>query len=299
MRLLRLDLTRYGAFTDQSLRLREDARLHVLYGRNEAGKSTALSAITDLLFGFENRTAFDFHHAASDLRVGARIRARDGAELAFRRRKGRRDTVLDAKEKPLSDDALAPFLQGLTRDVFIRAFGLSTRTLREGAHEMLRVEGETGATLFAAASGLRESGELRLALNTEADDIFAPRASKARRFYQAFERYDAARRAMRDSELRVGEWKELNERIEALRSRLEEIERQRAEKAGEHLHGLREFLGELLLFLVAPSVGQGAELPLQNANEVLHFLVEVLQPLGKAPQVGRIDDCPRHGRTSR
>ena len=108
------------------MRLREGARLHVLYGRNEAGKSTALSAITDLLFGFENRTAFDFLHAASDLRVGAHIRARDGTELAFRRRKGRRDTLLDAKEKPLGDDALAPFLQGLTRDVFIRAFGLST-----------------------------------------------------------------------------------------------------------------------------------------------------------------------------
>ena len=261
MRLLDLDLERYGTFTDQALRFREGARLHVLYGRNEAGKSTALSAITDLLFGFENRTAFDFHHAASDLRVGARIRARDGAELAFRRRKGRRDTVLDAKEKPLSDDALAPFLQGLTRDVFIRAFGLSTRTLREGAHEMLRVEGETGATLFAAASGLRESGELRLALNTEADEIFAPRASKARRFYQAFERYDAARRAMRDSELRVGEWKELNERIEALRSRLEEIERQRAEKAGEQakLQRLKRLAPLALLFEQAAAALDEAE----------------------------------------
>ena len=233
MRLLRLDLTRYGAFTDQSLRLREDARLHVLYGRNEAGKSTALSAITDLLFGFENRTAFDFLHAASDLRVGAHIRARDGAELAFRRRKGRRDTLLDAKEKPLGDDALAPFLQGLTRDVFIRAFGLSTVTLREGAHEMLRVEGETGATLFAAASGLRESGELRLALNTEAEEIFAPRASKTRRFYQALERHDAARRAMRESELRVGDWKELNARIEALRLELAAIDRRRGETMAE------------------------------------------------------------------
>ena len=88
---------------------------------------------------------------------------------------------------------------------------------------------EIGATLFAAASGLREPGELRRALNTEADEIFAPRASKTRRFYQALERYDAARRAMRESELRVGDWKELNERIEALRSELGEIDRRRGE----------------------------------------------------------------------
>ncbi|MBV9973918.1 MAG: AAA family ATPase, partial [Hyphomicrobiales bacterium] len=233
MRLVDLDLARYGAFTDQALRFREDARLHVLYGRNEAGKSTALSAITDLLFGFEHRTAFDFLHPASDLRIGARILGRDGKTLAFRRRKGRRDTLLDANDKPLPDDALAIFLQGLTRDVFVRAFGLSTRTLREGAHEMLRAEGEIGATLFAAASGLRQPGELRLALNAEADAIFAPRASKERRFYQALERFEYARRAMRDSELRVGDWKQLNTGIEALREELGETERKRAHMIAE------------------------------------------------------------------
>ena len=178
MRLVGLDLERYGAFTDRSIRFREDARLHVLYGRNEAGKSTALAAITDLLFGFEHRTGFDFLHAASDLRIGARILGRDGEALAFRRRKGRRGHLDRANDKALRDDALAPFLEGLTRDVFTRAFGLSTMTLRQGAQEMLRVDGEVGATLFAAASGLREPGELRSALNAEAEPIFAPRASK-------------------------------------------------------------------------------------------------------------------------
>ena len=250
MRLVELDLTRYGAFTDKVLRFREGARLHLVHGRNEAGKSTALCAITDLLFGFEHRTAFDFLHAASDLRIGARILCRDGDAFVFRRRKGRRDTLLDAKEKPLGDDVLAPFLQGLTRDVFVRAFGLSTRTLREGAHEMLRVEGEIGATLFAAASGLREPGELRLALNAEADAIFAPRASKERRFYQALERFEAARRAMRESELRVGDWKELNERIEALRGELDEIERRRAEVIAEQARVQRlKRLAPLVLLL--------------------------------------------------
>ncbi len=52
MRLLSLSLERYGAFTDRVLEFRPDARLHVVLGANEAGKSTALSAVTDLLFGF-------------------------------------------------------------------------------------------------------------------------------------------------------------------------------------------------------------------------------------------------------
>ena len=48
MRLQRLDLLRYGKFTDQSLDFGTAAEgaadLHIVYGPNETGKSTALSA---------------------------------------------------------------------------------------------------------------------------------------------------------------------------------------------------------------------------------------------------------------
>ena len=60
MRLNRLDLTRYGKFTDRSLDFGAPAPgkadLHIVYGPNEAGKSTALSAFLDLLFGIEPRS---------------------------------------------------------------------------------------------------------------------------------------------------------------------------------------------------------------------------------------------------
>ncbi|MGZ4684056.1 MAG: AAA family ATPase, partial [Acidimicrobiales bacterium] len=38
--------------------------------------------------------------------------------------------------------------------MFTRAFGLNSETLREGGAAMLESEGEMGAALFAAASGL-------------------------------------------------------------------------------------------------------------------------------------------------
>ena len=66
MRLIRLDLTRYGKFTDHSLAFGDrpsgSPDLHVVYGPNEAGKSTALSALLDLLFGIEPRSRYDFLH---------------------------------------------------------------------------------------------------------------------------------------------------------------------------------------------------------------------------------------------
>ena len=55
MRLARLDLVRYGKFTGRTLDFgaapagRPD--LHIVYGPNEAGKSTVFSAFLDLLFG--------------------------------------------------------------------------------------------------------------------------------------------------------------------------------------------------------------------------------------------------------
>ena len=55
MRLYRFDLTRYGKFTDYSVDFGERVPgvpdLHVIYGPNEAGKSTLFSAWLDFLYG--------------------------------------------------------------------------------------------------------------------------------------------------------------------------------------------------------------------------------------------------------
>jgi uncharacterized protein YhaN len=98
MRFNRLDILRYGALTDRRLDFRPGAKLHVVYGPNEAGKSSALSAISDLLFGFPDRAAYSFLHDPATLRVGAELENRDGRTLSFRRRRGRKSTLLGSEE---------------------------------------------------------------------------------------------------------------------------------------------------------------------------------------------------------
>ncbi|MDE1159053.1 MAG: AAA family ATPase [Neorhizobium sp.] len=210
MRFDRLDILRYGALTDRSLSFRPDTRLHIIYGPNEAGKSSALKAISDLLFGFPERSDYTFLHDAGALRVGARIIG-GGSTLDFRRRKGRKNTLLAATdaEEPLADDALSPFLGTLSRDVFERAFGLDSGSLRSGGETMLKSGGEIGGLLFAAASGLTGLSKLKKEIDTEADGIYAPRRSKDRLFYQILDAHDEARREERDSELKSGDWKKL------------------------------------------------------------------------------------------
>ncbi|MDR3471910.1 MAG: AAA family ATPase [Devosia sp.] len=231
MRIVRLELLRFGPFTDKVLTFRPEAKLHLVFGPNEAGKSSSLAAIGDLLFGFSKRKEFDFLHEATTLRVGAEIVSRSGETLSFRRRRGRKNTLLSSEgdETALQEDVLAPFLGNLGREVFSRAFGLNSETLRQGGEAMLESEGEMGAMLFAAASGLTGLAHIRRDLEQEAERIFAPRASKERRFYQALDRYNAAITAERHNELRSADWKALLGEITDIEQQIGAIKARRAE----------------------------------------------------------------------
>ncbi|MDB5642299.1 MAG: hypothetical protein JWN07_1616 [Hyphomicrobiales bacterium] len=223
MRLTRLDLLCYGAFENRSASLRPDARLHVVYGANEAGKSTTLSAVRDLFFGFPARTTQDFRFKQTDLRVGGELLSRNGASLSFVRRKGTKNTLLDVAGAPLPDDALAPFLGQMSRDIFSAAFGLDAECLRKGADELLQTRGEVGSSLMAAASGLRGLATLRKQLDDSADGIFTANKSQTRRFYQARDRFDLAKKAIGDSELRAGAWKKLADAIATNGARVDDL----------------------------------------------------------------------------
>ena len=126
MKILRFDLLAFGPFTGVSTILAEGSQgLHVIYGPNEAGKSSALRALTDLFFGIPERTADDFVHPKPKLRLGARIRRSDGAELAFLRHKARKVTLTEADGvTPLSPVELDRYLGGVDEERFRRQFGI-------------------------------------------------------------------------------------------------------------------------------------------------------------------------------
>jgi chromosome segregation protein len=198
MRLCELDLLRYGHLSDVTLSFPAHVRLHVVHGVNEAGKSTALAAITDALFGFGHRTDFDFLHGGQNLRIGFTLSARDGAVGSFLRRKGRRDTLRDANDQAVPDDALRRFLGGASRDRFERGFGLDGTRLREGGRELLRLGGEVGESLLAGA-GLLNLRTALARLDDEAKSLFGDGRGR-RRLSDAV---DAWRRAHRESEERA------------------------------------------------------------------------------------------------
>src|ERR1039458_2093920 len=80
MRIDRLDLVAFGNFTDVVLDL-SAAGLQILYGPNEAGKTMARAAVSNLLYDFDLRTTYAFIHPMSKLQIGARLRAEDASTL--------------------------------------------------------------------------------------------------------------------------------------------------------------------------------------------------------------------------
>jgi len=157
MRLERLDLTRYGRFTDRSLSFRPPAPggpdLHILYGPNEAGKSTLFAAWLDLLFGIGARTRYDFLHPGPTLQIGAALSHQSGT-LEVRRLKRNSASLTDAHGAALPEVTLQAALGGLSRDGYSAMFSLDDETLVRGGESILSSRGDLGQMLFSASAGL-------------------------------------------------------------------------------------------------------------------------------------------------
>ena len=237
MRLLRLDLLSYGRFTGVSLDLPLPDRqpdFHALFGLNEAGKSTALLAIEDLLFGIPRTTPLNFLHANSDMRVGAVLQnARETLEV--RRRKGNRDTLLTPEETPIpmGEGALAPFLAGANRSFVNRMFSLDHERLRDGGREIIEAQDDIGKMLFSAGAGLSGLRETLDALEQEADELWAPRRAARRKYYQADDRLKEARKTLREHTVTVADWRKLEQTVEAVQETYAALEREIEEKSVE------------------------------------------------------------------
>ncbi len=226
MRIERLDLVRYGRFTDASLELpRGRPDLHIAVGPNEAGKSTVLEALEDLLFGIKARSDMNFLHSYRDMLLGAAVEA-NGKQLAFRRRKGNKNTLLTAEGAPMSagERALAPFTGNVDRAFFGRMFNLDHERLRDGGREILQDRDEIGQMLFSAGSGIQDLRKRLAALDQKADSLWAPRRSAKRKFYQAHDRLKASESEKRDGIVTAAKWRELKKAYERRRSEFQELQ---------------------------------------------------------------------------
>jgi uncharacterized protein YhaN len=179
MRLRRLDLTRYGKFTNHSIDFGEPVEgrpdLHIVYGLNEAGKSTALAGFLDLLFGIEMQSRYGFLHPYATMCVGGCLDLSVGRRDLVRIKRPQ-PTLRNAANEPLPEALILGDLGGIDRNAYRTMFLLDDDTLEAGGKSILASNGELGQLLFSASAGLADLSKTLLDLRAEMDGFTKPGA---------------------------------------------------------------------------------------------------------------------------
>ena len=228
MKLKRLNLKCFGHFSDYVIDLGDGSAFTVVYGLNEAGKSTVLRAIRDFLYGIPARSNDSYLYPPAKMRVEALLEDSSGKELVLARRKGNKNTLLDGENKPVAESFLQQYLGSINRESFSLMFGMDHRSLRRGGEDLLKGRGALGEALFEAASGIGGLREIFWGLEKEAGELFKPSGTRPP-LNMAISRYRELKKRAAECSLAPQVWSELEKKYLEEKKRVEQLKREERE----------------------------------------------------------------------
>ncbi|MFZ2298246.1 MAG: AAA family ATPase, partial [Aquabacterium sp.] len=238
MKIRQLFLKAFGPFTDATLDFSGPARIHLIYGPNEAGKSSALRALGDLRYGIHPRSTDNFIHGYKDMLLAGTFEDAAGQVHALARRKGNTNALMladPATGLPIANSTVPPDVQlaltgGVQREQFETMYGLNSAHLREGGQQLIRGEGELGAALFEASTGSAGIKALQGLLEADAKRYFLARGRNAL-LNQAADELDDARKRYKQAITKPDQWKALkrahDEAVQQVQTLREQLARHR------------------------------------------------------------------------
>ena len=182
MRIERLSLDRFGHFTDRTFDFGpagEGHDFHIIYGPNEAGKTTTMEAVLRLFYGFPLREGYAFKHPRSNLQVSATLDI-DGVRREVSRLPTRGASLVDGTGTALPEAALSAHLAGLSEQDYRRLLCLDDETIERGGEEIANAEGDIGRLLFSAAAGVADLSEVLDGVRDRADALWKKRGRTTR-----------------------------------------------------------------------------------------------------------------------
>lgn len=222
MRFDYLNLRAFGHFTDYELLFDQTKNFHLIYGPNEAGKSTALRSITHFLYGFPQQTNDSFLHSNSKLRIEGQLQKSNAEKLQFIRRKGNKNTVLDVNGNALNEEIVNRFLNGISQQHFLNMFALDHVRLRDGGESLLQSGGSLGESLFSAASGISALRKVFEDLEKKSGELYKKRGSTPE-LNKLIKEEKELKRKISDYHLKVQAWKELERKYNDRKKEIEHI----------------------------------------------------------------------------
>lgn len=236
MNIDRLDLLAFGPFDNHVLTFGQPRPgLHIVYGPNEAGKSTCLRAIRYWLFGIPNRCSDDFLHGTSKLQLGGKLINPGGESLEFVRRKGRKDTLRAIGDATvLPETSLRPFLQGVDATTFQQRFHLDHQELVSGG-QALGTSSEVTEVLFAAGAGIADIRAIQTELQTQWRGLFLPTGNNPT-LNVLIKQHQDLRARQREVGLSAADWTALEQQLHTAQQTRANLDEQLRTARGQRLH---------------------------------------------------------------
>ncbi|MCI0182368.1 MAG: AAA family ATPase [Acidibacillus sp.] len=257
MRILQLSVPSLLHFKEYTLDLQQDScGFHVLYGPNEAGKSTLLQVLLDMLFGGTLDGSLKDAYPASGIVLRGLLEGHDHQLVEVRRKRSRNQLKLVDTEQFSAaeiDELLAQFVSNVSRERFSLLFGFNHDRLREGGENLLRSDGQAGISLFEAGAGVTSLQHVLDNLSEQAKEItdtHSWRKNSTKKLNKSWQLYKENKELVRRASLPSKEWLRMKQEIDTLdqknRALREHIEQLRMEEAKlQRIERVYASIGEL------------------------------------------------------
>lgn len=184
IRIEQLDLAFFGHFSNKQFNFGKSdpaaSDFHIVYGANEAGKTTFMEAYLRLLYGFLPRNEpYAFRHGRANLQVSALLQL-DDEMRTFQRKATSKNSLVDEQGNVLPEASLQAHLGGLTMDDYRKLLCIDDDSIDKGGEEIVNSRGDIGTLLFSAAAGISDLWQVLESVRTEAESIHKARASRSR-----------------------------------------------------------------------------------------------------------------------
>jgi uncharacterized protein YhaN len=168
----RVEIDRFGHLADLHWELRPG--LNLVFGLNEAGKTTVLQAIRALLYRFPERGGLDYVYSRSDLAVRAALHFSNGDLAEVTRTHGRtRSLAGSLGGNPFDEDGLRARV-GASQELFANIFGFSLEEMQQGA-DALRKAGVQETLYGVGLGGGFDVAAILQGLDEESGELFKER----------------------------------------------------------------------------------------------------------------------------
>ncbi|KAA6404788.1 AAA family ATPase [Candidatus Tokpelaia sp.] len=232
MRIKKLILRAFGHFSDKSFDFGSQqpgkSDFHIIYGRNEAGKTTLMEAWLRLLFGIRKNEKYAFHsyYQRRDLKLAAVLEADGQNYEVIRQPQGHGSVLLDKNGKP-AEAWLQPFLRNFSGEGDYRnRLCLDDEVIEKGAQEIIDGKGELGDLLFSSAAGIPVLSQLLEEEKAKAAEIYKGQ-NKSTRLGELKRQYEEVKEQIDAADMSAGQYQAAKEQFAAAKETEQNYRQQR------------------------------------------------------------------------